>query len=327
MDDVLSQDEIDALLHGVDSGEVDTQPPAAPGEVRRYDLASQDRIVRGRLPTLEMINERFAREFRVSLFNMLRRSPEVSIRGIDMLKFSEYVQKLLVPTNLNLIRVAPLRGTALLVLEPQLVFTLVDNYFGGDGRYQSKIEGREFTVTEMRVIQLLLQLAFKDLTEAWSPVVALSFEHLQSEMNPHFANIVSPSEVVAVSRFAVNLDGSGGELQLALPYAMIEPIRDQLEIGLQSDRNETDERWSHAFREQIRDASVELSSVLAQPSVTLYELMRLKAGDILPIDMPDELELCVDELPFARGKLGVASGNAAIKIHGFMHDAATQALH
>lgn len=314
VNDLLSQDEIDALLHGVDSGTVDTEPPAAPGEARQYNLASQDRIVRGRLPTLEMINERFARHFRVSLFNMLRRSPELAIRGVDLLKFNEYVQSLYVPANLNLIRIKPLRGTALLVIEPKLVFAVVDNFFGGGGRFPTKIEGREFTATETRVIQLLLRLAFNDLREAWSPVMALDFEHLQSEINPHFANIVAPSEVVVVSRFHIELDGGGGELQLTLPYAMIEPIREQLDAGLQSDRGDRDERWSQALREQIKDAEVELGSVLAQPTMTLQTLMRLKPGDIIPIDMPPLVDLCVEQIPVARGSLGVANGNAAIKI-------------
>ena len=312
--DLLSQDEIDALLHGVDDGSVDTEPAAVPGEARDYNLASQDRIVRGRLPTLEMINERFARHFRISLFNMLRRSPELSIRGVDMLKFNEYVQSLYVPANLNLIRIKPLRGTALLVIEPKLVFAVVDNFFGGGGRFATKIEGREFTATETRVIQLLLKLAFHDLREAWSPVLPLEFEHLQSEINPHFANIVAPSEIVVVSRFHIELDGGGGEIQLTLPYAMIEPIREQLDTGLQSDRGDSDERWGQALREQIQDAAVELDSVLAQPTITLQALMHLKPGDVIPIDMPETLDLCVEHVPVARGRLGVANGRNAIKI-------------
>ena len=154
--DLLSQDEIDALLHGVDSGAVETEPPAAPGEARNYDFASQDRIVRGKLPTLEMINERFARTLRIGIYNLLHRSAELSVKGIDLLRFGEYMHSLQVPTNLNLVKMKPLRGTALVVYEPRLVFTLVDNFFGGGGKYPARIEGREFTPTEMRVIQLLL---------------------------------------------------------------------------------------------------------------------------------------------------------------------------
>lgn len=165
--DVLSQDEIDALLHGVDSGAVATEDAVAPGEARSYDFANQVRIVRGRMPTLEMINERFARLFRTSLFNLLRRTPEIAVSPVELMKFSEYVHSLHVPTSLNIVRMQPLRGVGLVVLDPKLVFATVDNFFGGNGRF-TKIEGRDFTATETRVIHMLLKHVFADLKEAWS---------------------------------------------------------------------------------------------------------------------------------------------------------------
>ncbi|PPE74088.1 flagellar motor switch protein FliM [Solimonas fluminis] len=313
--DLLSQDEIDALLHGVDSGAVDTQPPPpAPGEARAFNFAAQDRIVRGRMPTLEMINERFARLFRISLFNMLRRTPELSVAGIEMVKFSEYTHSLFVPTSLNLIRVKPLRGTALFIFEPRLVFTVVDNFFGGDGKLATKIEGREFTPTEMRVIQLLLRQAFTDLQEAWLPVMNLDFEYMNSEVNPHFANIVSPSEIVVVCKFKIELEGGGGHLHVTFPYSMLEPIREQLDAGMQSDRVEKDERWSASLREQIKDAELECETELVRTQISLRQLMGLKAGDVIPINMPKVLELCVEKLPLFRGTLGVANGHHALQI-------------
>jgi flagellar motor switch protein FliM len=313
--DLLSQDEIDALLHGVDSGVVDTTPPpAAPGEARSFDFTSQDRIVRGRMPTLEMINERFARLFRISLFNMLRRSPELTVVGIETAKFSEYTHSLYVPTNLNLVRVKPLRGTALVVFEPRLVFSVVENFFGGDGRLNTKIEGREFTPTEMRVIQLLLRQTFVDMQEAWSPVMKMDFEYLNSEVNPHFANIVAPSEIVVVSKFKIELEGGGGHIHVTFPYSMIEPIRDLLDAGIQSDRVEKDERWIVSLREQIQDTEVELSSELARATISVRQLAQLKAGDVIPITMPKTLELCVERLPLYRGSFGIANGHNAIRI-------------
>lgn len=315
MQDLLSQDEIDALLHGVDSGKVETEaPPAAPGEARPFDFATQDRIVRGRLPTLEMINERFARLFRIGLFNMLRRTPELSVVGIEMQKFSEYTHSLFVPTSLNLVRVKPLRGTALFIFEPKLVFAVVENFFGGDGKIPTKIEGREFTPTEMRVVQLLLRQGFSDLQEAWSPVMGLDFEYLNSEVNPHFANIVSPSEIVVVSRFHIELEGGGGDLHVTMPYSMIEPIRDQLDAGMQSDRMDRDERWTIALREQLQDAEVEIGSQLTRTTVTVRELMQLKAGDVLPINMPKTVDLCVEDMPVFRGNFGTSHGNNAVRI-------------
>jgi flagellar motor switch protein FliM len=312
--ELLSQDEIDALLHGVDSGEVDTSPPPAPGEARAFDFASQDRIIRGRMPTLEMINERFARLFRISLFNMLRRSPELTVQGIETAKFNEYTHSLYVPTNLNLIRVKPLRGTALVVFEPRLVFTVVDNFFGGDGRINTKIEGREFTPTEMRVIHLMLSRVFADMQEAWSPVMRLDFEHLQSEVNPHFANIVSPSEIVVASKFKIELEGGGGCVHVTYPYSMIEPIRDLLDAGIQSDRDNKDERWSIALKERIQQAEVELGCELGSITITLRQLMQLKAGDVLPFNLPRSLELTVEEVPVYRGQLGQANGQNALRI-------------
>lgn len=319
MADLLSQAEIDTLLHGVDSGAVDTQAAAAPGEARPYNLAARDRIVRGRLPTLEMIDERFSRLFHASLFGLLQRSPELSSHGIKMQKFGEYVEGLYVPASLNLIRVTPLHGTGLVMLEPGLVFALVDTYFGGGSRFHSKIEGREFTAAETRVVQLLLKLAFADLHEAWSPVMKLQFEHLQSEINPHFANIVAPSEVVVISRFGILFDGHGGEFHIALPYSMLEPIRDQLDTGVQSDRGDRDEHWSRALREQVDDIEVDVSSALPSPTMTIRAIVGLAPGDIIPIDLPDEIQLRADHVPIASGRLGISNGKVAIKIAQLLH--------
>lgn len=313
--DLLSQDEIDALLNGVDSGAIETEePPHDPTVVRTYDFASQDRIVRGRLPTLEMINERFVRTWRIGLFNLLRRSAELSVRGIETIKFSEYLHSLYVPTNLNLIKFKPLRGVGLIVFEPKLVFTMVDNFFGGDGRYPAKIEGREFTATEMRVIQLLLKQTFADLVDAWAPVMPVDFEYITSEVNPHFANIVSPREYVVVSRFHVELDGGGGDLHVTLPYSMLEPIRELLDAGIQSDRVHDDDSFRVTLHEQLRGAEVTVSSVLAHKQLSLRQLTGLKVGDILPIELPKVVPVCVEQVPVFTGEFGISNGLNAVKI-------------
>lgn len=312
--DLLSQDEIDALLHGVDNGDVEMQPPAVPGEARSYDFTSQDRIVRGRLPTLEMINERFSRTWRISLFNLLRRSAELSVRGIDLIRFGEYMHSLQVPSNLNLVKMKPLRGTAIVMFEPRLVFTLVDNFFGGAGKYPARIEGREFTPTEMRVIQLMLKQTFTDLVEAWAPVMPVEFEYMSSEINPHFANVISPRDYIVVSRFHVDLEGGGGELHIALPYSMLEPIREQLDAGMQSDRIENDENWTRAMRNQLLDADVEVSSAIARRQITLRELCGLRIGDVIPIDLPPIVQLQVEQMPIFSGEFGIHNGQNAIKV-------------
>lgn len=314
--DILSQDEIDALLHGVDSGDVETEKDdlLPDGSIRPYNFTSQDRIVRGRLPTLEMINERFARHFRISLFNMLRRSPEISVGGVQMLKFAEYVHSLFVPTSLNLVQIQPLRGTALFIFDPKLVFIVVDNFFGGEGRFYTRIEGREFTPTEMRVIQMLLQQVFKDLKEAWTPVMKVDFEYMHSEVNPQFANIVSPTEVVVVTTFHIELDGGGGDLHVTMPYSMIEPIREILDAGMQSDRSEVDERWLIALREEMQEAPIEVSAILAEVDLNIGDLLNMKAGDVIPINIPDTVILRAEDIPVYRGIFGVSGGKNSIKV-------------
>jgi len=314
--DLLSQDEIDALLHGVDDVEEDDLVEGGGGSesTSDYDFSSQDRIVRGRMPTLEMVNERFARHMRISLFNMMRQTCEVSINGIQMIKFGEYVHSLFVPTSLNMVRFRPLKGTALITMEARLVFILVDNFFGGDGRYHAKIEGREFTPTERRIIQMLLKLIFEDYKEAWSPVMDVSFEYLDSEVNPSMANIVSPTEVVVISSFHIELDGGGGDFHVALPYSMLEPIRELLDAGVQSDKEDTDMRWSKALRDEIMDVPIELSTKFLEVDIPLSQIMELKAGDIIPINMPEHVTVLVEDLPSFRAKLGRSSENLALKI-------------
>jgi len=315
MSDLLSQDEIDALLDGVEGGAVETggDEPLPRDAVIQYDFTQQDRIVRGRLPTLEMVNDRFARYFRTGVFNVLRKTCEVSVLGVKMVKFAEYVHSLAVPSNLNLVRIKPLRGTALVVMEPRLVFTVIDNFFGGDGRFHARIEGRDFTATENRVIQIMLVELFAAMVEAWAPVLPLEFEYLNSEINPQFANIVSPTETVVVSRFHVELDGGGGEIHLTLPYAMVEPIRTLLDAGVQSDRVDRDDRWSETLHEEILDAEVELTSLLLETQLAIGDFLQLRPGDVIPVQMPDLTTVFAEDVPIFRGRYGQTNGHKAVR--------------
>lgn len=313
--DLLSQDEIDALLHGVDDGDIETEAVEEEDHsgVRGYDFNSQERIVRGRMPTLEMVNERLARYFRISLFNFLRRSAEISISGIQVLKFSEYIQSLFVPTNLNIVRFAPLRSRALIVMEPRLVFTAVDNFFGGSGQFYNKVEGREFTPTEMRIIRLIIDLLFNDLKEAWKPVMDLEFEYMNSEINPQFANIVSPAEIVIVSTIHVELEGGGGDISIAMPYAMIEPIRELLD-AVSSDRGEVDGSWQEGLRKEVLRSDVSLNSILLEKTMSISEVMAFKKGDVIPIEMPETVLVEAEGVSIFKGKVGLSDGNYAIQI-------------
>lgn len=310
--DLLSQDEIDALLHGADEKPEEEDTRDANG-VASYDITSQERIVRGRMPTLEMINERFARYTRISLFNMLRRTADVSSGGLQVMKFGEYVHTLYVPTSLNLVKFRPLRSTALFILDAKLVFKLVDNFFGGDGRH-AKIEGREFTPTEIRIVQLMLEQVFVDLTEAWAPVLKLDLEYMSSEVNPAMANIVSPSEVVVVSTFHIELDGGGGELHITLPYSMIEPVRELLDAGVQSDVDEKDDRWGKSLEQDIQDINVNLSVGVANRKISLGEVLAFKAGDVIPIEMPEFVTVRANDHPSFKGKLGVSNERYSVQM-------------
>ena len=235
---------------------------------------------------------------------------------MEVQKFGEYTQDLLVPTNINLIRVKPLRGTGLLVIEAPLLFAIVDNYFGGNGRFHTKIEGREFTPTEMRVVQIVLDQVFAVMSESWQPVMRLDFEYLNSEVNPHFANIVAPSEPVVVSRFHIEIEGLGGDIHLTLPYAMIEPIREALNSGIASDRGPSDNRFSEALLEQVRDCTLDVRSVMCEAQMSIADLMRMKPGDVIPVRMPDTVDLIVDDMPAFRGTFGTNAGRNAVKVTG-----------
>jgi len=314
--DILSQDEVDALLGGVDEGAIDTSAEDAvyDGEARPFDFNNQERIVRGRLPTLEMINERFARYFRISFFNMLRKSPEISVNGIEMVKFNEYIQTLFVPTSLSMIKMAPLRGTGLIMLDPKLVFILVDNFFGGDGTIHAKIEGREFTSTELRVIEKVVHICFEDLVKAWEPVMAVNFTYHNHEVNPHMASIVSPTEVVVVSNFHVELDGGGGDIHMVYPYSMIEPIRTLLDAGVQSDHGDIDERWAILLKEELMHAKINMQALFVEKQIPVSDLINFKAGDIIPFDLPEQVMMLAEDMPIIRGQYGEHQGNAAVKV-------------
>lgn len=314
--DLLSQDEIDALLHGVDDGDVETVEEDAPeeeGGVRSYDLASHERIVRGRMPTLEMINERFARHTRISLFNLLRRTADVTVGGVQVMKYGDYIHTLYVPTSMNLVKVSPLRGTGLFIMDAKLVFKLVDQFFGGDGRH-AKIEGREFTPTETRLVNKTLQQLFTDLEEAWRPVMEIKFEHVGSEVNPAMANVVNPTEVVVVSTFQIDLEGGTGELHVTLPYSMLEPIRELLISGYQNTEDQQDERWRTALNRDVLLAPLDINLIVAEREMTLRDVMQFEVGDIIPVEMEEKLPLFAHGVPVYNCQLGTSRGNLAIKV-------------
>jgi flagellar motor switch protein FliM len=317
--DFLSQDEVDALLKGV-TGDSDEPEQAAvdTGGVHSYNLGTQERIVRGRMPTLELINERFARYLRIGLFNYMHRNAEISVGPIKVQKYSEFIRNLVVPTNLNLVSAKPLRGTALFVFDPNLVFLVVDNMFGGDGRFHTRVEGRDFTQTEQRIIQGLLGVVFAEYMRSWKPVYDVTFEYIRSEMNSQFANIATPSEIVISTTFTVEFGGATADMHICFPYSMIEPIRDLLHSTMQSDQLSSDKRWVSLLRQQLQGAEVELIAHLGHGTVTLGQILELKPGEIIPIHIPPHIIVEVDNIPLMECSYGQQGGNYALKVERFV---------
>jgi len=318
-DNFLSQEEVDALLKGVTGDQDDSQSQEDTSGVRTYNLATQERIVRGRMPTLEIINERFARLLRIGLFNFLRRSAEVSVGTVRVSKYSEFIRNLVVPTNLNLVHMKPLRGTSLIVLDPGLVFLLVDNLFGGDGRFHTRVEGRDFTQTEQRIIHRILDIIFETYSKSWEPVYPIDFEYIRSEMNTQFANIATPNEVVVSTTFTIELGPVSGEMHFCMPYSTIEPIRDVLTSSLQGETLEVDKRWVRLMTQQIQIAEVEIVADLGTTRVTLEDILNMKTGDIIPLTVPDIVSAKVDGTPIMECKYGVFNGQYALRVEKLLN--------
>ncbi len=323
-DKFLSQDEIDALLKGVEGEQGEEKSDIDPSSARPYNLATQERIVRGRMATLEIINERFARLLRIELFNFLRRTVEVSVGPVRIVKYTDFIRNLVVPTNLNLVQAKPLRGTSLMVLDPTLVLLVVDNMFGGDGRFHTRVEGRDFTQTEQRIIQRILAIVFETYAKSWEPVYPLNFEYVRSEMNTQFANIATPNEVVVAITFNIELGPATGEMHFCFPYSMLEPIKDLLTSPLQGEVLGTDKRWVKLMTQQVQAAEVEIVADLAKTKVRLEEVLNLKAGDVIPISIEDSVEAHIDGIPVMLCKYGLFNGQYALRVEKLLRSNSTE---
>jgi len=312
---ILSQDEVDALLQGI-TGESQKLEQEAPddGSIRDYNLASQERIVRGRMPTMEIINERFARNIRTGLFNFIRKSPEIAIGGIKVQKYSAFLREIVVPTNFNIVSVRPLRGSGLIVCDPTLVFAVIDALFGGAGKYHTRIEGRDFSPTEQRIIMRLVEVVTAEYKKAWQGIYPLELDYQRSEMQPQFANIATPSEIVVATSFTLEIGDTSGTIHFCIPYATLEPIRDVLYSTIQGDSNEPDRRWVNLMTQQIQAAQVELVAELATAPATVEELLAFKPGDFIELDLRQSIQAKVVGVPVFECHYGTSNGKYALKI-------------
>jgi flagellar motor switch protein FliM len=336
----LSQDEVDALLKGI-TGETEDSvklPEAAstsplrrePKEALNYSLGTDERIVRSRMTTLEVINERFARDLRSSLLVYMRRSADISVGNVQIQKYSDFVRNLPVPANINMVQMKPLRGAALFVFEPKLVFLVVDNLFGSDGRFHIRVEGRDFTPTEQRIIKRLLGLTLDSYGKAWQPVYPLDFEYLRSELQIKRVNIVAPNEVVVATTFRIEFGQIGGSLTICIPYSMIQPIRDLLANPLLAEV-EVDTRWIEQLSQQVASADVELVAQFLTIESSIGELLKLKVGDVLPVEIPTSITAQVNGVPVMECTYGTSNNCYALRVQKMIthqtSDSSTESNH
>ncbi len=312
---ILSQDEVDALLQGITGESQKLEQEELPeGGIRVYDIASQERIVRGRMPTMEIIGERFARNIRIGLFNFIRKSPEVSINGIKVQKYSAFLREIVVPTNFNIVSVRPLRGSGLIVCDPSIVFAVIDSLFGGVGKFHTRIEGRDFSATEQRVIERLVDCIIAEYRNAWKGIYPLELDYQRSEMQPQFANIATPSEIVVASSFTLEIGETSGTIHFCIPYSTLEPIRDVLYSSIQGDSSEPDRRWVNLLKQQIQSAEVDLVAELGTAQATVEQLLAFKPGDFIELDLMPMIQAKVDGVPVFDCQYGTSDGHYAIKI-------------
>ena len=319
MSEVLSQGEVDALLRGVGDGEVETETDKGPEEVTGvvpYDLTSQEKSIRGRLPTLDIINQMFSRLFRNTFSALMRRSAEVSTVSTDTIKFGDFLRSLPVPSSLHIFRMDPLRGHGLIVVENKLVFAVVDTFFGGSGVKEVKITDRDFSAIETKMIKSVILSVLEDWEKAWRPVHAVTTNFVRSEVNPQFAAIVPPTDIVLVILFEVEMEDISGTLTICLPYAAIEPVIPKLKAQFQSEELEVDKVWVSRLRAELLTTEVEIITELGNTKITPEDLMRFKVGEtiILGNDVTDPLILKVQNRPKFKGFPGVSRGNKAIQI-------------
>jgi flagellar motor switch protein FliM len=332
MNQVLTQNEVDALLSAVSDGNLDVPAggAAAPAdgsgggqadlppeqEIAAYDLTNQDRVIRGRMPTLDIIYERFIRLFRISLSNSLRKIATISIISTDLLKFGEFVNTLPIPSCMSIMRFEALRGPALLVFESKLAYALLDSYFGGTDRPYTKIEGKEFTHIELSIIKRVMDLAIADLEEAWAPVHKTKISFVRTEVNPQFVGVVPPSDVIISTTFEVELENASGTIALVIPYSTIEPIKQKLNATFQAETDSKDKLWTKTMSEHLQNVETEVVVNLGSTSITVGDLVNLNVGDIIPLtqDADGELNVLLEGTSKFKCLFGISRDNRAVQV-------------
>ena len=332
---LLSAEELAALSEGIDDGTIaiDTGFNLTT-RVKKHDLASEDSTLGVNTSSLEMINERFVRLFRMGLMDVLRTSPRINPTRAQIVRFGDYLKDMRPPLAVNTVRINPLRGFSLVMIEPTLVFSSLDNFFGGTGSgmpaNQKRRAGdkagegatnglaptRMFTATESRVISIILEVFFRALKEAWAPLMVVEFEHVSSEINPQFAQIADENDLVISSRFETeSVGGNKGFVDLVYPYAALKPFREMLRNRVQADGSaDSDMKWREDLTKAVGDSMVELQVLLGQVVDDYQRIESLKEGDLLFFKKPELATIYIGDLPAFECQVGMAGPNVAIRI-------------
>ena len=316
---LLSSEELAALAAGLNDGSIDTRAGYnVDMAVRKHDLAAEDSSLGVNVASLDMINERFIRLFRLGMLEVLRTSPRMNPTRAQIVRFGDYLKGLRAPMSVNIVRMAPLRGYSMVVIEPTVVFSSLDSFFGGFGRGVGQLPpGRLFTPTETRIVKIILQVLFRSFKEAWSPVTAVEFEHVSSEINPQFAQIADENDLVVLNRFESEATAQGaGFVDLVVPYVSLKPVRDLLRSRVQTgDGNEeSDKLWRSQLAEAVYDAELDLRVVLSKLELNLQELQKMQPGDVLNFKKPDFARVHIEDMPVYDVEIGAVGGQVAVKI-------------
>lgn len=318
MNKILSQDEVDALLKGVKSGEIDTETAKNKivAGVRPYDFTNQERIVRGRMPGLENVNEKFARLLRNSISNLIMKFVNTSVQNTEVTKFSDFMKIIPFPSSITIFKMEPLKGYALLVIEAPLVFAFVEFFFGSSTTQHIKSEGRAFTSIEQRVIKKITDTLLNDMSSAWNAIEAIKPETVSFEMNPQFVTIVTPSEIVVKIEFSIEIETYTGKFFFCIPYSVLEPIKEKLYSGIQGEKLDADKRWIKKIKEILIDSSIEVSAEIGRTELSFEDLINLEIGSVINLSksVSDELVVKIEDIPKFMGTPGYSRGSQAIRI-------------
>jgi flagellar motor switch protein FliM len=315
---ILNQDEIDALLKGVVTGEVETAPkePQTPAAITAFNFSGHDRVVRGRMAALDIVHDRFIKLLTATFTRSLHRSVDIRLQATEIVKFGTLMDRLPLPSSLVIFKMDPLVGNGLWAMDASLVYLLTDYYFGGGGQTHVKPEGREFTPIQLRIVRNIGALALQDLEKAWKGAHPVKTEILRVESNPEFAMVVTARELAVLATLQLEIGDVSKEFFLCYPYSMLEPIKEKLCAGFMNNQQDVNQHWAIRLREEIQHFPLEIAVELGQATIHVEDLMGFATGDVVLLDknFGDPVMASIEGLSKFRGLLGVVKGQQALQV-------------